>query len=58
MPRTLSDPINRTPQPDAEHLERLGLMERQVDGDHYLGRRCSHGKLSKPGTLIFSRAQF
>ncbi len=38
MPITLSDPINRTPQPDAEHLERLGLMERQVDGDHYLGR--------------------
>ena len=32
--RTLADPIPS----DHEHLDRLGLMERQVDGDHYLGK--------------------
>lgn len=26
-------------QPDPEHLARLGLMDRQVGGDHYLGKR-------------------
>ena len=25
-------------QADPEHLDRLGLMERQVGGDHYLGK--------------------
>ena len=33
-------PIPYTPsQPDPEHLDRLGLMETQIDGDHYLGKR-------------------
>lgn len=31
--------FKREQQPDPEHLDRRGLMEHQVDGDHYLGRR-------------------
>ncbi len=52
MPITLSDPLNRT-QPDTEHLDRLGLLERQVDGDHYLGRAMQPWQIIEAWDLDF-----
>lgn len=35
---TPTDFKSATKQPDTEHLDRLGLMETQIGGTHYLGK--------------------
>ena len=40
-------------QPDPEHLDRQGLMEHQVDGDHYLGRAMQPWEIIEAWDLDF-----
>lgn len=48
-----SDFKSPTKQADPEHLDRLGLLETQIDGTHYLGRAMQPWQIIEAWDLDF-----